>query len=561
MAINFVPRDYVISPYLEAGLFQGLSGLGEGIGKYNTPGAEKSRRDNRTARIEAVLAGDPEFRDWAASNYRLFVNPNLAEGQTTPEFIHVPKDNKTNLDDIKKIPGLKGAMTDWQEIDPRQYNPSTFFKGKLPAFKQGGTVQGQSQPVPIMAHSGERVIQANANQVPGLGNILDQLISSLRKMPSYAEGGKVTATKKPEPSTNQDDIFAQMYQEYMKEKTNKFIAENSQNGINPFLNPNALQATAIDPSKIEENKNFAAGLRMPESRRAQGGLITQPTNVEQAIPTQTTPAQTTPIATTQKTTAPVVEVPKTTQPTVQEPANPFRYISPLGGGAMLDPTTSDLGTLINHELARGIPVTEVGGKTSTQQQQEKIANVIALKTGIEQNIAAKIANDFNIKTAGLKEQLMKAQTEIAKIQASGAIKTDPTAQMKVYLMAAQIKQIEDKSDLELLNAMQLSVKSGAIKPAQYSRALIPIILKRNPMLMGMSIAEVRQALGQQKGWFFGLGDDSAIKDLASISDAELSALMQNAFESYSKQQQIQSGAAQTSNITGVSFSDSDYSVE
>ncbi len=606
MAINFVPKDYVISPYLESGLFSGMTGLGEGVGAYNTPAAEKLRRDNRTARIEAVLAGDPEFRNWAASKYRLFVNPNLAEGQTTPEFIHIPIDNKTSLDDIKKIPGLKGAMTDWQEINPLQYNPSTFFKGKLPAFKQGGKVtdSSQSKPVPIMAHSGERVIQANADQVPGLGNFLDQLIVALRKMPSFAEGGKVkeksvdySQAKREVIDPAKDDLFEQLYAEYIAERANQTAAAHQEQGRSPlFAQGGQSLATSYQPDDRVGLRNFfdATG-KMPDPTLAGRVLAQMPTKqpnlqgrsmpgngfpgllaqfppsvnamsqgqvTQETQPTQTTMEQTPPVTT--KPTVTKKQETKTTQPPVdtkqpETAGNPFRYISPLGGGAMLDPTTNDLGTLINHELARGIPVTEVGGKTSTQQQQEKIANVISLKTGIEENIAAKIANDFNTKTAGLREQLLKAQVEIAKIQASGAIKTDPLAQMRGQLIAAQIKEINDRSDQALLNSMQTAFKNGAVKEEQYTKTLLPIILKRNPMLLGMDIATLRKTLGENKsGWWT---DESALKGFMKITDQELQGMMATAFEAYAMQQQLQTGASNVSNVTGISFSDTGYNVE
>jgi len=545
VAIQFVPRDYVISPYLEAGIYGGLENVGKGVGDYLTPQAEKARRENRIARIEAVLAGDPEFRDRVFRDYDIFYNPILGENQKTPEYVAVPK-GITTLADIQKIPGIGNAMTDWQQADVKTWNPSTALRGRQPlapatqenifpsfmlsqmfnpqqkldprymmqgglqAFAKGGKV---GKPVPIIAHENERVIQANADQVPGLGKILDQLIVKLREIPSYAEGGTVKKrdTKEelkhlsesqmiypstPQPISPDEAQWRELYRQYLLSKSagtgTVGLSKGPISGLPPSaigrgsstVLPGPLSTTTLPFAAQPERfvSGFGAWPSTPpeETQQQQNPPIQQQTQqtTETAVPTSTQPIL--PVSYTQST------------PQKTEPPNYFRYISPLAGGAVLDPTKTDLGTLISHELARGIPVTEVGGKSSSQQQQDKIANVISVKTGLADLESKELAN----KLIPLQGDLLRAQANLTNLQslmATSETKSDPLYLFKAQQMVGDAKNAELDTSRKLVDTM-IQMK---LPPEKYAGELVSYLLKQNPALAQLPEAELRKALGMR----------------------------------------------------------------
>ena len=239
------------------------------------------------------------------------------------------------------------------------------------------------------------------------------------------------------------------------------------------------------------------------------------------------------------------------------PTQAVSYRSDLAGGGGLNPADVASGKLslsdyISSEMIRGIPVSEVGGRSSAQLQNEKIATAISLATGAEQAVALRIANEFagDKEIIKLRKDLLKAQT--ASAQSRLSISSNPRAFTQNQLDNARIDQIEAEHAFKLLETMRKQVADGKMKQVQFERALIPTMLKNNPGLI-MSIPTgangkpdyiaLRAALGIPKpgDWF-----------VDTISDEELDRFVQQAYEAYmTKQQRLMMTGNGT--FTGMSY--------
>ena len=146
MAIQFV-GDFNVNPALTAGIQAGFNGLTNGIVSRFTPEGEKTRRDWRTSKIEAAIAGDPEAKSWVQSqgiDIWYAPNPNFGkpghEKERSTEFVPVPKG--TDFQGITK--GAQGSEN-FRKLDLE--NPLNAWQMNVPpaASQQEGNQQVPGQ--------------------------------------------------------------------------------------------------------------------------------------------------------------------------------------------------------------------------------------------------------------------------------------------------------------------------------------------------------------------------------------------------------------------------------